>query len=86
MKKLIGMLFLISQVTLASAIASLDGKMYGKTEKTFSIFVKGNIYYLDRKQLSEDQIKDLDKTPWNSPVSVRVPLTAIQDVKTAKAK
>jgi len=74
-------LILVGAVAYSSGIVTLEGKGYGKTEKVFMIESKGQIFSINKTDLSPAQRKVLEGLKWGAPTSITIPITSVASVR-----
>ena len=88
MKKLLSFIIciLFSASVFATGTITLIGKMAGKTEKTFSIESKSQIFVISKASLLESLAKSLEPLKWGDPITLNLPMDSIIEVKSTRDK
>ncbi len=88
MKKLLSIFIyiLFSTSAFASGTITLVGKMAGKTEKTFLIESKSQIFVISKASLLESIAKSLEPLKWGDPITLNLPMDSIIQVKSTRDK
>lgn len=85
-KILCNLFFFASTLSYASGTMTLDGRMAGKTEKTFSIESGPQIYVINKSALPEGLVKILEPMKYGDEVKIDVSIAGIAEVKSSKTK
>ena len=78
--------FLLSASVLPSGTITLAGKMAGKTEKTFSIESKSQIFVIIKASLLESLAKSIEPLKWGDPITLNLPMDSIIEIKSTRDK